>query len=61
MPVQPCTKDGKPGYRWGETGKCYTYPPGSRKARADARMQAEIQGYAVEKSGYQEQDGKQPA
>ena len=23
MPIQKCTSDGKPGYKWGEEGKCY--------------------------------------
>jgi len=54
MPVQPCTENGQPGYRWGEAGKCYTYPRGNRRARVRARVSAEVQGYAVEKRGYQE-------
>lgn len=61
MPVQPCNENGKPGYRWGEAGKCYTYTPGNRRGRADARVKAEVQGYAVEKGGYSEEkekDGK---
>ena len=48
MPVQNCQVDGKPGYRWGEAGKCYTYTPGNDRARATARMKAEIQGRAIE-------------
>jgi hypothetical protein len=52
MPVQECREQGKPGYRWGQQGKCYTYTPGNLRERAEARMRAESQGYAAEKAGY---------
>jgi hypothetical protein len=47
MPVQPCHEDGKPGYRWGESGKCYTYTPGDEESRERARALAERQGRAI--------------
>jgi len=34
MPVQRCTENGKPGWRWGEHGKCYTGPDAKAKANA---------------------------
>ena len=43
MPVHK-TKSG--GYQWGKSGKIYY--------GKDARKKAEIQGYAIEKSGYKE-------
>lgn len=48
MPVQECTLDGKSGYKWGSSGKCYTYSDEAGRKRAKRR--AHIQGYAVEHS-----------
>jgi len=45
MPVQSCTKDGKPGFRWGKTGKCYTY--NSEKSRKEAIAKAQKQARAI--------------
>ena len=25
MPIMMCQKEGKPGYKWGKEGRCYTY------------------------------------
>jgi len=50
VPVQPCQKDGLPGYRWGQEGTCYTYRPGDARSRAAARLRAEMQGRAIESS-----------
>lgn len=50
MPVQACEKDGKPGFRYGESGACYVYEPGSEESRARARARAEEQGRAIEAS-----------
>ena len=47
MPVQACQQDGKPGFRWGQRGKCYTYEPGSLRSKAAARLKAEAQGKAI--------------
>lgn len=41
MPVQPCQEDGEHGYRWGQSGKCYTGKNAQRKALQ--------QGVAIEK------------
>lgn len=48
MPVQACESDGKPGYRWGERGHCYTYTPGDEDERERARALAERQGRAIQ-------------
>jgi len=48
MPVQACQSGGKPGYKWGSRGKCYTYNPNSAASRQQARAKAAKQGRAVE-------------
>lgn len=58
MPVQTCQKDGEPGYRWGESGKCYTYTSGDDDGRAEARRKAEAQGAAIRASGWREKAAK---
>lgn len=37
MPVQRCQVDNKPGWKWGESGKCYTGPDAKAKAAAQGR------------------------
>lgn len=32
MPLQRCTQNGKSGWRWGKSGKCYTGPGAKKKA-----------------------------
>lgn len=51
MPIQECTLDKKPGYRWGASGKCYTYPRGNETERRKAKHDAIIQGTAIEANG----------
>ena len=51
MPVQTCQQDGKPGFRWGQRGKCYTYDPNSTRSKALARLKAEAQGKAIKARG----------
>jgi hypothetical protein len=58
MPVHECEEGGKPGYKYGDAGKCYTYPEGDDKARRAAKQKAVIQGYVIQKS--QERAGKTP-
>ncbi len=50
MPVMVCTLNGKPGYKWGSRGKCYTYTAGSETSRKRARSKAAAQGVAVKLS-----------
>ena len=47
MPVNSCNENGKPGYRWGNSGKCYVYSPGSEVARKKAKQRAYLQGAAA--------------
>jgi hypothetical protein len=48
MPVEKCQAGGKPGYRWGKEGKCYTYTPGNERSQKNARVKAAVQGRAIE-------------
>ena len=52
MPIQSCTKDGKQGFKWGRTGKCYTYSSEASRKRAIER--ARKQGRAIEARGRRE-------
>lgn len=47
MPVKRCQRDGKPGYKWGDEGKCYTYTPGDDSSREQAKNKALEQGQAI--------------
>jgi hypothetical protein len=40
MPLKKCTSDGKSGFKWGNSGKCFTGP--------NAKEQATKQGQAIE-------------
>lgn len=51
MPVKRCTKDGKPGYKWGDEGKCYSYTPGNKESRERAKKKATEQGQAIQARG----------
>jgi len=48
MPVESCRIEGKPGYRWGKSGKCYTYTPGNEQSRNRAKDKAAKQGRAIQ-------------
>lgn len=52
MPVMKCSSGGKPGYKWGKSGKCYTYTPGDKKSRERAKAKAKQQARAIYASGY---------
>ena len=47
MPLTPCQHEQTPGWRWGETGKCYTYDPESPLEELQARESALRQGRAI--------------
>ena len=32
MPLKKCSSDGKSGWKWGDSGKCYTGKDGKKKA-----------------------------
>ena len=48
MPLQRCTSNTRPGWRWGAAGKCYTYTAGS--SDAEAKRRAVLQGVAMGES-----------
>lgn len=47
-PTMRCQRDGKPGYKYGPTGKCYTYDPNDSASRKRALRKAKLQGAAIE-------------
>ncbi|MCK5609872.1 minor capsid protein [Candidatus Pacearchaeota archaeon] len=47
MPVTQCTLNGHPGFKWGKSGKCYTYDPSSKTSKNRAKKKAILQGVAV--------------
>ena len=47
MPVHSCSEGGKPGFKWGSKGKCYTYNPNSAESRKSAKNKAIRQGRAI--------------
>ena len=52
MPIKSCQLNGKPGYKYGDSGKCYTYSPGDEGSKARARSKAEKQAAAIRSQGY---------
>lgn len=50
MPLKTCKSGGRPGYKWGASGKCYTYTPGNTQSRVVAKKKAIKQGLAIERS-----------
>ena len=47
MPVKQCQENGKPGYKWGDKGFCYTYSPYNEGPKRNAIKKAIAQGYAI--------------
>lgn len=47
MPVKYCQVEGKPGFKWGDEGKCYTYSPNNDVERARAKQKALQQAIAI--------------
>jgi hypothetical protein len=47
MPVKECQENGKPGLKWGDAGKCYTYSPYNEGSKNKAKQSAILQGLAV--------------
>lgn len=47
MPVKHCQDNNKPGWKWGDEGKCYTYTPNSEVSSNNAKKKAIIQGIAI--------------
>lgn len=55
MPLIHATENGKPGYKWGESGKFYTYISGNEISRMEAKKKAIKQAIAI---GYSEEREK---
>lgn len=47
MPLQRCQDDGAPGWKWGESGKCYVYTAGDEASEKAAREKAMKQAAAM--------------
>jgi len=47
LPIKQCQEKGEPGFKWGNSGKCYTYSPYSEGSRRNAKKQAIAQGIAI--------------
>ena len=49
MPVTRCIIGKKVGFKWGKSGKCYTYDPRSPTSKNSAKKKAIMQGLAIGK------------
>ena len=47
MPVKECQDNGKPGFKWGNEGKCYVYDPKNEGSKRNAKKKATAQGLAI--------------
>ena len=48
MPIVVCQADRRPGFKFGPTGKCFTFARGNRRSMQRARALAARQGRAIE-------------
>jgi hypothetical protein len=58
MPVMECSLDGKPGWKYGPSGHCYTYPEGDDKSSNEAKQKAYLQGAAITGGKMQDASGE---
>ena len=56
MPVMSCNENNRPGYKYGASGKCYTYNTGDKKGAARAKLNAYKQGIAITGGTMKEKD-----
>lgn len=47
MPLKRCQDGGRPGWQYGDSGKCYTYAPGDAQSEAAAKLKAAKQAIAI--------------
>jgi len=47
MPLKRCKLDKKPGWKYGNSGKCYTYTTGNKVSESAAKLKAAKQGAAI--------------
>jgi hypothetical protein len=52
MPIQSCTSNGKPGKKYGKSGKCYTGSDAKKKAIKQAQAIKASQMVKGTKHGY---------
>jgi len=50
MPLMRCSSENKPGWKYGDSGACYTYTTGDKKSEATAKLKAIKQGVAISKN-----------
>lgn len=50
MPIQSCQSGGRPGFKAGPTGKCYTYTVDNEASRQRAISKAKAQLKAIKTS-----------
>ncbi len=53
MPIQNCSSNQKPGFKWGNSGKCYVYTTNNPSSKTRARNKARKQGIAEIISGFE--------
>jgi len=56
MPVMSCNENNRSGYKYGASGKCYTYNTGDKKGAARAKLNAYKQGIAITGGTMKEKD-----
>ena len=54
MPIQRVVKNGKTGFRFGNSGKIYYYKPGNEASRKRAKAKAAKQEQAIRSTGWRE-------
>ncbi len=57
-PLERCQKDGRPGWKWGAGGACFTYDPNDKGGEKAARKKAMDQAVAIAYS--EKRAGKTP-
>jgi hypothetical protein len=48
MPIKECQLNGKPGFKWGDQGYCYTYTSGNKTSMDNAKKKVMEQAVAIE-------------
>lgn len=48
MPIKHCEKNGKPGFSWGNSSKCWTYDPKNESSKKKAKANCIKQAIAIE-------------
>ena len=56
MPVMSCNENKRPGFKYGASGRCYTYNTGDKKGAAKAKLKAVKQGLAIGNGKLMEKD-----